>query len=273
MKNWLRLIISMLLFFLGGCSLTKLLVDEKVANPSIGDDAITSLQPENVEELRKAAEPGDALAQYNLGVKYVNNQEDQEAVKWFSKAAEQGFAQAQFNLGTMYANGQGVTQNFQETVKWYHKAAEQGFAQAQFNLGTMYANGQGVTQDDQKAIKWFSKAAEQGIAEAYGVWGWILITQGKFDDAQSVTEKAHQMKPDNFAWPLNIGHTYLLKGDRQTARRYYQEALPLIPDEASLEQGPIADFELFIENGWQIDACRVEMGWFRQAFYMFHGNN
>ena len=34
-------------------------------------------------------------------------EDDQEAVKWYRKAAEQGNASAQFNLADMYANGKG----------------------------------------------------------------------------------------------------------------------------------------------------------------------
>ena len=61
-----------------------------------------------------------------------------EAVKWYRKAADQGDAAAQFNLGVMYATGQGVPQDYAEAVKWYRKAAEQGHAGAQYNLGVMY---------------------------------------------------------------------------------------------------------------------------------------
>jgi TPR repeat protein len=183
-----------------------------------------------------------------------------------AEKAELGEAEAQNRLGLMYVTGKGVTKNDIEAAKWFRKAAEQGYANAQKNLGLMYDDGTGVTKNDIEAAKWYRKAAEQGHAGAYGNWGWLLITQGKFDDAQNVTEKAHQMEPQNFAWTINFGHTYLLKGDRKTARRYYQEALPLIPDEASFEQGPIADFELFIEKGWQVKACRSELDWIRSAF-------
>ena len=61
-----------------------------------------------------------------------------EAVKWYRLAAEQGDAVAQYNLGVMYDNGQGVPQDYAEAVKWYRLAAEQGYAHAQRNLGVMY---------------------------------------------------------------------------------------------------------------------------------------
>ena len=89
-----------------------------------------------------------------------------EAVKWSRKAAEQGDAEAQFNLGIMYHNGQGVPQDHAEAARWYRKAAEQGDADAQFNLGLMYHNGQGVPQDHAEAARWSRKAAEQGHAGA-----------------------------------------------------------------------------------------------------------
>ena len=53
-------------------------------------------------------------------------QDDVTAVKWFTKAAQQGNASAQFNLGLMYANGEGVVQDDVTAVKWYTKAAQQG---------------------------------------------------------------------------------------------------------------------------------------------------
>jgi len=47
-----------------------------------------------------------------------------EAVKWYRKAAEQGDADAQFNLGVRYDAGQGVQQDM--AAAWLRKAAEQG---------------------------------------------------------------------------------------------------------------------------------------------------
>ena len=54
-----------------------------------------------------------------------------EEVKRYRKAAEQGDAAAQYNLGVCYHNGRGVLQDYHEAVKWYRKAAEQGYADAQ----------------------------------------------------------------------------------------------------------------------------------------------
>ena len=53
-----------------------------------------------------------------------------EAVRWYRKAADQGDADAQFCLGVMYYNGNGVKQDYAEAVRWYFKAAEQGHEEA-----------------------------------------------------------------------------------------------------------------------------------------------
>ena len=102
---------------------------------------------QDIEQLRKAAEQGDASAQYNLGLSYATGegvpQDYQEAVKWFRLAAEQGNAESQDILGFMYAEGRGMPQDYQEAVKWFRLAAEQGNAGAQDKLGFMYVERPG----------------------------------------------------------------------------------------------------------------------------------
>ncbi len=66
------------------------------------------------------------------------------ALREWRPLAEQGNALAQFNLGLMYMEGKGVPQDDAEAVKWYRKAAEQGVTEAQYNLGLMYDDGRGV---------------------------------------------------------------------------------------------------------------------------------
>jgi TPR repeat protein len=46
-----------------------------------------------------------------------------EAIKWYRKAAEQGDARAQFNLGNMFRTGKGVPQDYVEAHRWLNLAA------------------------------------------------------------------------------------------------------------------------------------------------------
>lgn len=78
------------------------------------------------------------------------------------RKAESGDAKALFKLGLMYDRGEGVPQNYAEAFKWYRKAAELGHASAQFNLGFSYTYGLGVPKDHGEAIKWLEIAASLG---------------------------------------------------------------------------------------------------------------
>jgi TPR repeat protein len=123
-----------------------------------------------VEWFRKAAERGDAKAQYNLGTAYDKGQgvaqDYAQAAQWYRKAADQGLPQAQNNLGILYKQGQGVPQDYAQAAGWFRQAADVGFAQAQYNLGLAYRDGQGVKQDRGQALQWLQKAAAQGDEQA-----------------------------------------------------------------------------------------------------------
>lgn len=116
------------------------------------------------------AEQGDASAQSNLGVMYMEGkgvpQDDKEALKWWTLAAQQGDKSAQFNLGNMYRLGKGVLQDYKVAVDWYLLSASQKFSKAQFNLGTMFDSGTGVLQDYKIAVSWYILASEQGHPQA-----------------------------------------------------------------------------------------------------------
>ena len=130
-----------------------------------------------ITKVRKAAEAGDANAQYKMGDIYnfyiasslgrePISEDKVEAAKWYQKAAEQGHMYAQFNLGDLFYSGQGVSQNYSEAAKWYQKAAEQGYLYAQYKLGILFYSGKGVPQNYSEAAKWYRKAAEQGYVYA-----------------------------------------------------------------------------------------------------------
>ena len=61
-------------------------------------------------------------------------QDYKESVKWFSLAAEQGDAHAQYNLGLMYLNGYGVVQSYEDTYAWWVVAAANGSESARGNM-------------------------------------------------------------------------------------------------------------------------------------------
>ena len=110
-----------------------------------------------------------ALGKIGLGYCYAKGegvvQDYVKAVLWYRKAAEQGNASAQYYLGVCYFNSAGVAQDNVHAVYWTRKAAEQGNETAQLSLGWCYYNGEGVAKDVVEAYAYFSLA---GKAHALG---------------------------------------------------------------------------------------------------------
>ena len=128
-------------------------------------------ETQDIERLRRAAEQGDAAAQYSLGVSLLSRQgvpnDDTEAVKWFRKAAEQGLRPALntgpgWNLCTTRAEESRKTTASRPTGTARRLNREHASMLSPTWLAGMYANGEGVPEDDQEAVRWYRKAAEQG---------------------------------------------------------------------------------------------------------------
>jgi TPR repeat protein len=132
------------------------------SEPQSPSDAIANLQRDALN--------GNAMAQHDLALAYVNGrgvpQNYEIAAGWFEKAANAGLERAQFNLAVLYENALGVSQDPKRAFELYRAAAEQGFAPAQHSLGVAYAEGRGTEQDYRAATLWFRRAADQGIVSA-----------------------------------------------------------------------------------------------------------
>ena len=83
---------------------------------------------------------GDAEAQYSLSMMYEEGDDmEQDAVQsafWLKKAAEQGHPLAQYNLGIMYVDiGQAVMEyDSEKAAFWLEKSAKQGHGRAKYLL-------------------------------------------------------------------------------------------------------------------------------------------
>ncbi len=116
------------------------------------------------------------------------------ALREWRPLAEQGDATAQFNVGLMYVDGLGVPKDYAEAVRWLRKAAEQGDTDAQNYLGVMYDYGPGVPQDYVQAHMWYNLAAARGNESARKNREMIAenMTTGQIAEAQRL---AREWKP------------------------------------------------------------------------------
>lgn len=145
-----------------------------------------------IARLYKAAEEGDAEAQFSLGdclrkgIDVAKN--ELAAVYWFYEAALQGNAKAQFNLGLCLCNGVGGIPSEKAALELYQFAAENGHAQAQFAIGERLHKGVGLAKDEAQAVQWYRKAAAQGHAKAQVNLGQCLENGigTRKDEAQAV---------------------------------------------------------------------------------------
>lgn len=124
-----------------------------------------------VEQVSALAEQGNMKAQAALGSSYSVGRDGlmQDKIKafyWLRKAADQGDASAQYLTGFNYREGDGVRQDYQKALYWLKKSSDQGYARAQFSLGIMYSDGEGVSLNKSIAKEWFGKACDNG--EQYG---------------------------------------------------------------------------------------------------------
>ena len=141
------------------------------------DSAVTGKTPTKITPSARAADPlrqaalgGNAMAQYQLGINYLEgngvSSDAGQAVAWLKKAASQNFAAAQYRLGTLYEKGEGVTAKPEEARRLYESAAKSGNRKAMHNLAVMHAEGAGTKQDFVAAAKWFGEAARLGLTDS-----------------------------------------------------------------------------------------------------------
>jgi len=87
-----------------------------------------------------AYQPRTAAFWYDLGFAYQQSGNLREAFAGYRKAAELGDAHAQYYLGTLYeAGGEGLPKDTGQALYWYRKLAEQGDADSLNNIAWEYA--------------------------------------------------------------------------------------------------------------------------------------
>jgi TPR repeat protein len=125
------------------------------------------------KQLLLAAEGGDNVARYLLGLNYFTGniaafeQDYEKAYKWTKLAAEGEYPPAQELLGTLYYRGccGAVEQSFKKAFNWHKKAADHNYPLSCGQTAFMYRVGLGCKQDIAASIRYNERGVELGHTE------------------------------------------------------------------------------------------------------------
>ena len=141
------------------------------------------------QQLRDAAQSGDANAQFVVATRYMNgenvNADFAKAAYWYGKAAAAGLAPAQYRVATLYERGRGVPKNMGAALSWYERAAALGNVRAMHNAAVIAASTDAGSPDYARAYKWFSLAADHGLKDSQFNLA-VLIERGLGTKADAV---------------------------------------------------------------------------------------
>ena len=116
-----------------------------------------------------AVSPVVAAAQSSQGAKGDSGrgvpQDRAQAAAWYRKAAELGDANAQFNLGLMYRYGPGYSPNLDRWVEAFGPAPGHASPTAQGSPAGKYNPGSGIPKDYIEAHKWMSLAVARATGD------------------------------------------------------------------------------------------------------------
>ena len=87
---------------------------------------------QQLQDLKQAAESGQAAAQYRYGAILLQQGAIESAFSWLHKAAEQGVHRATELIGTLILTGHGVKPDAALAFEYFRRAGQAGDAQALF---------------------------------------------------------------------------------------------------------------------------------------------
>ncbi|MEZ5277086.1 MAG: tetratricopeptide repeat protein [Opitutaceae bacterium] len=116
----------------------------------------------DIARIKAAAEAGDRDAQYLYGTSIYLTKPD-EKIAWIRKSAEQGHPLAQYELGEYhlrYRSGKQGLKNRRLAILWWSRSAMQGVAKAQARISNAYLSEATIPRNEVNAYIWMSLAVK-----------------------------------------------------------------------------------------------------------------
>lgn len=235
-----------------------------------------------VELFTIAAERGDAVAQFDLGLAYddgvgVEEIDWDKAAYWYDRAAKGGNTSAMFNLALLLGKGlidleskekRDREQDKRLAAYWLRKVAKRGDINAISLLGVCYFDGDGVRRNRPLGFKMMQQAAEQGYGLAqYNLS--LLYLHGDYVEKDFDKEFFWLQKAVENGCPEaynNLGVCYSLgRGtqiDHNKAFSLYKKAFRLDP----MDEEAANNLAVCYENGEGVEPDpREALRWYRRA--------
>ncbi|KTC85900.1 tetratricopeptide repeat protein [Legionella drozanskii] len=119
-----------------------------------------------LESYQLAAQKGDAVGEYDLGLIYEKGKglpvDYAKAQALFTKSSDKGYSEAMTQLAGMYFNGLGAERNEQKALQLYKQAAALGDPDALYQLGLLSETGVATKLDFPSAVTYYQEAAAKG---------------------------------------------------------------------------------------------------------------
>lgn len=194
-----------------------------------------TISQEELEQLMREAEQGDAEAQYTLAICYLNGygvEKDLEKhIYWLRLSAEQGWSHAIYRMCLNYARGIGVEKDVEKAKYWYFKGekyteevlrekAENGDIKSQGIMARLC----GILQDDEGELYWIKRTADQGDFYAIYLLSDRYFHRGDFEESKRLMLiLAKQSKSSNVFY--DCGRAHERTGDIKGAIYWYKRVI------------------------------------------------
>ncbi len=228
----------------------------------------TRAQP--IEDLIRAANGGEAEAQFKLGLAYDRGDgvlpNIATALEWYRKAAAQDHAEANHYIALTYDFADRVEEDDYEAFLWYSRAAELEWGPAQIALGINYQLGDGVSPDATRARFWFEQAIKNGEADGYGHLADLYFRGiGTRRDQQKAIELLEEGALAGSLFSQRELSKILLFGPDDLKNRAQGLAWLLVAEESANDEDERSDVRALIE---QAGATESELLWARRLAVM-----
>lgn len=166
------------------------------------------LETQTMEQIRAAAEQGDAFALYLVSIAYWDGRGGVaknmvQARYYMRRSAARGFVRAVNALGTLYSiAADGVEADTAEALAWHEVAAEMGNVSAINNMGVIYREA----GDIDRAVEKFTLAAERGYAIGWSNLGWLYgaSAYGRQDRARALQYHRRAYEAGNLEAAIDV---------------------------------------------------------------------